>query len=118
MLQDVAMPYVAAGEPLEAHDYPDHYPGRYTDRILPSAQIRLRPFRRSGKLQHFALLVDGNIKWPAIEDLKPDQMDVNRMSILSQVDQATHLGRIDHRILGGRCVTEDAVKQHQPRADR
>lgn len=88
VLEVVTMPYVAAGVAFEANYNPGDHLRIGADRVLPTILVRLRRKRGARILERVVGVVCELIKRPAVEELKADQMKMNRMCILGKIYKA------------------------------
>jgi len=115
MLEDVAVPHIAAGETFKSNDDSRHHSWIGPDRIFPARLARLRSNRRPRVFNFPICPIRRSLEAPAVENLKPDQMQVYRVGIVRQIDEISNLNCIEDGILRHRHVPVDIVQQHRYR---
>ena len=94
MFQNVAMPDIAAGVALEPYnDSRDHSRMRLHG-VFPTGFVRRWRHSCADVLDSSSLVVVLRLKGPAVEDLKSDQVEVNRMRVIRKVQQVPDLDGI------------------------
>jgi hypothetical protein len=112
MLEDVAMPDVAAGVAVETDDDAGDHAGFGAHCVLPPCFRRIGRDRVARELQLVFADVGEGLKTAAVEDLKFDEMQMDGMRIVGGIDQIPDFDRIKERIFGDGHVPGRVVKEH------
>jgi hypothetical protein len=88
VLEDVAVPNIAARIAFEAGDNPRHHLRVGAHGVFPSGFTRIGRQGGSNVLELALHKIVQSIEGTAVENLKADQVEVDGMNIFSEVDQA------------------------------
>src|ERR1700733_5702065 len=85
VFENMAVPDVAAGESLERNNDPRDHAWVGADRVFPAGLRRSRRNSRAGEADRPFVLKFESVERPAVEYLKPHQVQMNRVSVFRQI---------------------------------
>jgi hypothetical protein len=94
MFQNVAVPNVPASVALEPRNDPRHHTRMRLHGVFPTGFVQRWRHSCAHVLDSASLVVVLRLKGPAVEDLKSDQVEVNRMRVIRKVQQVPDLDGI------------------------
>jgi subtilisin family serine protease len=112
VLEVMAVPDVAAGVAVEAHDDARDRARVRANCVLPARLGRVGRHRFAAKPHALVQEKELRLEELPVEDLKSYAVQVDRVRVVARVDEAPDLGRAEVRLLGHRVGPPPAVEQH------
>src|SRR5271166_2529107 len=112
MLQDVAVPDVAAGVSLKWNDDAGDHGGVGADGVLPAGLLGGGRLGETEEVEYALGLIFEGVKGAAVEDLEAHQVQVDGVRVVGEVDKLPYLDGVQDGLFSNRRVPRGVVEQH------